>query len=615
MDAYVPRSYQKECIEKVREAFRQYHSVLCVLPVGTGKTVIFSTLARDVPQGRVMILAHREELIFQAAERYKGIAGESPDIEMADYVADSTGEFGGSKVVVASVQSMCRSRRLNRWDPNDFAMLIVDEGHHIVAPTYLRVINHFRTNPNLKLLGVTATADRGDKKALGRVFQTVAYNYEMRRAIDDGWLTPIDQLFIPIDGLDLSGIKTVAGDFSPNELDAVMAEERCAQGVADATVRLTSDRPTLIFSAGVNSSQKVCEIINRHKPNKAIHLNGATPKNVRREMLRRFADGEFQYLCNADLYTEGFDMPQLVYVVMDAPTKSRSRYCQRVGRVLRPYPPGLVDDAMIWDADERREAIARSPKPRAVVLDFVGVSGRHKLVSTIDLLGGDYDAATRERAKKRAMDKSERGVGTDVTEEMKQIAEEARLQNEKLEKARQDKRKRLVAKAKFSIQEVSPWDVFDITPQVKTFAQSRRPPTPRMAQALENAGISTVKMNIDQASAILTEMRRRREEGLCTFKQARWLSWRGIDAAKWTKARASLAIDLLINNVCTKVPALYPDNWEIITYPDKVVARAVHPSLAKGFHDYSMDFAKVEDCKRWIESACVGDSYSGQSDF
>jgi superfamily II DNA or RNA helicase len=397
---------------------------LLVLPTGTGKTVVFSVIIRwwlEQGLGRVLVMAHREELITQAVEKITAITGEAPDIEMSDSRADQCSLHGRAPVVVTSVQTMCRENRHSRFDPADFTLLVIDEAHHATAATYQRVINYFSQNPNLKILGVTATPDRADEEALGQIFESVAFEYGIQEAIVDGYLVPIEQRFVIVEGMNLAGCRTTAGDLNEGDLAAIMEEEQVLHGVLDPTIRLAGDTPTLFFATSVAHAERMAEIGNRHRPGSSVCLHGKTPREERRDKLKAFSRGEFQYLFNCGLFLEGFDESSIGVVAMARPTKSRSLYSQAVGRGTRPLP-GIVDG--LDDADSRRLAISTSGKPNLLVLDFVGNSGRHKLVSTADILGGNFSDDVIALAATAARKKSARGEKSDTLEELLEAKEQ-----------------------------------------------------------------------------------------------------------------------------------------------------------------------------------------------
>ena len=186
------------------------------------------------------------------------------------------------------------------------------------------------------------TAPHIYEKPLGKVFESVAFDYQLPDAIHDGWLVPIEQQFVFVDGLDLSDCRTTAGDLNGGDLARVMEIEETLHRVVAPTMELAGDQKGLVFSASVAAAQRMAEIANRHKPGCAEFICGTTPMEDRREILRRYAQSDFQYLFNCMIATEGFDESTIGVVAIARPTKSRALYAQMVGRGTRPLP-GIVD--------------------------------------------------------------------------------------------------------------------------------------------------------------------------------------------------------------------------------------------------------------------------------
>ncbi len=209
--------------------------------------------------------------------------------------------------IVASVQSLCQERRLQRHRPEDYGLLIVDEAHHAcgVAKSYMNVIRHFQQNPSLKVLGVTATPDRADEMALGETFESVAFEFGVQDAIEGGWLVPVRQRLVTVADLDLSRVRTTAGDLNAADVEAIMKEEGMLHKVVSPTIELIGAQPTLVFAAGVEHAHKMAEIFNRHRAGMAVAIDGETNKDDRRHYLRQFRDGRIQVLVNCAVLTEG----------------------------------------------------------------------------------------------------------------------------------------------------------------------------------------------------------------------------------------------------------------------------------------------------------------------
>lgn len=507
------RPYQQHAVDNAINELATNKSTLVVLPTGGGKTILFAKVAEHFMQtGRVMVIAHREELIRQAATKIKAVTNYQPSVEMADEWSAEDG-FSKPKIVVSSVQTLCRGR-VERFDPSEFSLLISDEAHHSTATSYATVYNHMLSK-GCKHLGVTATPDRADEQALGKVFDTVAYDYELPNIIEDGWLVPVKQRLVTVTGLDYSRAKVTAGDLNQGDVAAAQANESILHEMIDPIIEIVGKRKTIIFATpgskkpteddeGFHIAERMTEIINRYKANSARRVSQDTPKDVRRQMLLDFSAGEFQFLVNVGVLTEGFDDPSIEVVAITRPTKSRSLYSQMVGRGTRPLP-GIVDQ--YEHAHDRRHAIKNSTKPHVEVLDFVGNSGRHKLVNTADILGGNYEQVVIDKAVKKATEES-----VDMTEALKEAYEETKDEREK------ERRAKILAKTKFQITDVDPFDVFDLQPIRERAWDKGKPPTPAQLYALRSMGIPQ-KQNLTRAQAgqLLSEAYRRRDEGLVAF--------------------------------------------------------------------------------------------------
>ena len=522
------RDYQANAVNSVFDQWQEHRSALGVCATGGGKTIIFSKVierALSERGGRAMVIAHREELIWQAAQKIKAATGLQCEIEMADYRAD-TGIFGKSPVVISTVQTlnagMGGNGRMTRFDPDEFSVLIQDECHHAVSSTWRKVNDYFAQNDQLRVLGLTATPDRADESALGQVFDAVAFNYDIMELIGAGWLVPIEQNMVTVDSLDLSAVRTTAGDLNGADLAEVMEFERTLHEIASPTISIAAGRKTVVFAASVSHAERLCEIFNRYKQDSARWVCGATPKDVRRRMFQDYADGRFQFLVNVDVLTEGWDDPGVEVVVMARPTKSRAKYAQCIGRGTRALP-GVVD--RYEEADDRRMAIAESAKPCVEVIDFVGNAGKHKLICTADLLGGDYDDEVVDRARGKARE-SERP--TDTARLLEEAKQEIHEERERERQAEARRRARLTARAKYTAQRVDPFDVFAIEPARERGWDAGRSLSEKQKGLLEKQGISTEGMSYTHAQQLIKEMFARWDNGKASFKQAKLLKKYGL---------------------------------------------------------------------------------------
>jgi superfamily II DNA or RNA helicase len=494
------RPYQQEADAAVIEAFREYRSVLLEMATGLGKTIILSHIAKAWP-GRVLVIAHRDELIRQAVSKLRTVLGEEPGIEMgSERLTDSLERL--PRVIVSSVQTMCRPGRHMRFPSDYFGLLIIDEAHHAPAKSYGDVMAHFHA---AKVLGVTATAKRADQVAMGLVFETVAYTYGIEAAIADGWLVPIHQQCVEVEGLDFSQVRDVAGDFNEGELSAILTQETPLHRMASPIVELAGSRSTLVFCCSVAHARLLAEVIDRYRFRSAAWLSGETPIEQRRETIERFKRGELQFLLNCQLFLEGFDCPNTSLVVMGRPTKSLGLYTQVLGRGTRPLP-GTVDG--IETAEARRLSIAQSAKPNMVVLDFAGNAGRHKIITATDILGGKFTAPARQYAREAAEE-------SDTPRPVQELLEEGELVSAyRLE--RDERLRRIRAQAQYQVNIVSPFDRGSTSAPHHGEESSRgEPATARQIWRLGTLGVSRDRASTytkRQASVVIGKLLEQRGE-------------------------------------------------------------------------------------------------------
>ena len=557
--SHVLRPYQVEAADAIMREFETSDSTLLLLPTGCGKTQVFVEIARRFQPKRVMVLAHRSELIHQARARILVASGLTCEVEMAHM---SAGEhfLDRPQVVVSTVQTQIAGNnggRMTRFAPDDFGLVIVDEAHRAVSDSYRRVLAYYQKNPFLKVLGVTATADRQDEKAMGDVFKTVAYDYEILDAIRDGYLVPIEQQSVNIKGLDYSQIKTTAGDLNGGQLAEVMEAEENMQGVASATIQMIGDRRTIIFTASVRQAQMLSEILCRHRAGMAGWASGETEPEERADLLKRFASGATQVAVNCGLWLEGYDNPAIEVVVMAKPTKSRIAFSQMVGRGTRILP-NVIDG--IHTPEERRAAVAASRKPALTVLSFDGNAGKHKLISTADILGGKSSEAAITLAKDMAKKKSGPVQFIELLEDAEKELERRKQLAIEREQAEIARRARLLAKAQFTATSVDPFNVYDITPTAPRGWDQGKVLSEKQCGVLLKAGINPAGMPYHQAKQLLDETFRRWNAGLCTAKQAKLLKGHGYETKNLKMSEASKLIDLLAKNGWKRPPEPPPAN-------------------------------------------------------
>ena len=368
------RPYQKEAKEAI---FEQWDSgvskTLLVLPTGCGKTVVFAKVTEEcVRQGdRVLILAHRGELLEQAADKLMKTTGLGCALEKAE----SSCQGSWFRVVVGSVQTLMREKRLNSFDPFYFNTIIIDEAHHCISDSYQRVLQHF---PHAHVLGVTATPDRGDMRNLGAYFESLAYEYTLPKAIKEGYLSPIKALTIPLK-IDMSSVSVQAGDFKASEIGTAL--DPYLQGIAEEMQKYCMDKKTVVFLPLVKTSQKFRDLLNQYGF-RAAEVNGDSQD--RAEILKDFDAGKYNVLCNSMLLTEGWDCPSVNCIVVLRPTKVRSLYCQMVGRGTRLSP--------------------ETGKDHLLLLDFLWHTERHELCHPASLICENEEVAQQmtENLEKKA---------------------------------------------------------------------------------------------------------------------------------------------------------------------------------------------------------------------
>jgi superfamily II DNA or RNA helicase len=505
-------------------------AVLAVLATGLGKSVLAAAIAGSFP-GRILWLAHRDELIQQAQRTLEAVTGTVVEIEQANWRASKQ-----CRIVVGSIQSM-HSKRLKRFKPDDFSLVVVDETHHATAPTWRRVLDFFS---QAKLLGLTATPDRSDERALGLIFERICTVWDILQGIESGFLVPISGRHVELGDVQLDRVKKTAGDLAAGELDEAML--KTIEGFAHETMRLAEDRQTLCFLPGVRTAEAAAVRLNTRLHGSAAMVSGQTEEFVRRQVVRDFREGRLKYLVNCQVFTEGFDAPEASCVAIGRPTLSRSLHAQMLGRGTRVLP-GIVDHLTEeHQAAYRRRLVADSRKKDLLLLDFVGNSQKHRLITSEDVLGGRYTEAEVDRAKKKRKEGN-----TLPTHEL-------------LDAAREELR-RLAAAGQARVTGTSvtifnPFTIMNISKEAieKASKFARVPATVAQKMALQNWGLKDnelSRMNKGEAMALLNEMHMRRTYGYCTYKQSKVLAKWGI-TGRVKFDDASRAIDYLVSNDWSK---------------------------------------------------------------
>jgi superfamily II DNA or RNA helicase len=554
-DGYGLRSYQRDAAAAAVAQLGQERSTLIVMATGLGKTQTFGAIAAEWP-GRVLVLAHREELIDQAVKRLRAMTGEFIGREQAWSWAE------GERIVVGSVQTLVGKARRERFKAAPFTLIVVDEAHHTTAKSYRKILDTF---PDAKVLGVTATPDRGDGSALGDIYSTVAYTRDIETGIDDGYLTPVSVRQVILEEIDLSRVKTTAGDLNIGGLDDEMVKAQKA--IALKALEECGDRKTILFYTKVESAHDLASVFNdpeilakagRPVGVVARAVDGETPPDERKAILEGHARGDFQFLINVGIATEGYDSPGVSCVAIARPTKSRALYTQMAGRGLRVLP-GTVDKPEelrallqgagvtrfldnIDEAEARRAGIAASAKPDCLLLDFSGNSGRHKLVHPLDILGGKFPEDEMERAKKLLAEKK---MGA------KDALSLARDQLVAERKARADALAALkLAKLKARVVEVDPFRHSN-GEQVSGLPPGQEAPTQKQVNYLVNGfrvRPASVPKTKREASILIDHLKRREEQGLASWVQEQTLTRYGVSAKSLSLDQARRLIQAIDRN-------------------------------------------------------------------
>lgn len=502
------RPYQQAARDSIHAQWEQGRlRTLLVLPTGTGKTIVFASVAADQVRAgdRVLILAHRGELLEQAADKLQRSTGLVSAVEKAE----STCLNSWFRVVVGSVQTLQRSARLERFPRDYFGTIIIDEAHHAITDGYRRILDYFE---GAKVLGVTATPDRGDMRNLGEVFDSLAYEYKLTDAIKEGYLCKIMAQTIPLQ-LDISEVGFTSGDYSLGQLGTAL--DPYLEQIAAEMVQRCRGRKTVVFLPLIKTSQKFRDLLNA-KGFQAAEVNGQSAN--RKEVLADFDAGKYNVLCNSMLLTEGWDCPSVDCVVVLRPTKVRSLYSQMVGRGTR-LAEGKTD---------------------LLLLDFLWMTDKHELCRPADLVCED-----RAVARQMTENLAATGVPKDIEEAAAQACEDVVAQLEEALAKQLAEQRRKKAKLVDPLQYEMSIQAEDLSGYVPTFGWEAGPPTEQQTTALEKLGILPDAVeSAGKASLLLDRLHKRRDEGLTTPKQIRCLEKYGFQhVGTWSFEQAKHMID------------------------------------------------------------------------
>lgn len=502
------RPYQQQARERIHAEWENGHTrTLLVLPTGTGKTIVFASVAADQVRAghRVLILAHRGELLEQAADKLQRSTGLVSAVEKADATCLNT----WFRVVVGSVQTLQRTARLERFPQDYFGTIIIDEAHHAITDGYRRILDYFS---GAKVLGVTATPDRGDMRNLGEVFDSLAFEYKLTDAIKEGYLCKIMAQTIPLQ-LDITSVTMSGGDYAVGDLGTAL--DPYLEQIAAEMARRCKSRKTVVFLPLIKTSQKFRDLLNTYGF-RAAEVNGQS--DDRRQVLADFDASKYNVLCNSMLLTEGWDCPSVDCVVVLRPTKVRSLYSQMVGRGTR-LSPGKTD---------------------LLLLDFLWMTDKHELCRPADLVCED-----RTVARQMTEHLAETGCPEDIEEAAAQASEDVVAQREEALAKQLEEQRRKKAKLVDPLQYEMSIQAEDLAGYVPAFGWEAGPPSEQQTAALEKLGILPDAVeSAGKAALLLDRLNKRRDEGLTTPKQIRCLEKYGFQhVGTWSFEAARHMID------------------------------------------------------------------------
>ena len=448
---------------------------LSVAPTGSGKTVMAGEIIRRAG-GRVLFLCDAQELVKQAADKLGKWAGVEASVEMADKHANPT-----AALVVATTQSI--ARRLDKYPVDAFVLIIVDEAHrNTLGAQAQSVFSYFA---GAQVVGLTATPFRSDKKQLGHFYQTIAAEIGLVRLIREGWLSRISIKSVPAK-IDLADVRTARGDYREDDLGSAI--EPHLDELAAILAEHAPGRRTVAFLPLVATSRKFAAACRQHGL-AAVHVDGED-----RADLEKFRRREANVICNAQLLSTGWDEPSVDCVFILRPTKSFSLYSQMVGRGTR-----------ICEGKEN-----------LLVLDPLFLSDDHTLIKPARLIA----KTDEEAAEITAIIERPGYQAKDLFEAEEEAAVDRSLALQKRMKEVAKRKSRTVDAVDFALA-LGDQELAGYEPETDRDAS---PMTVRQAEQIENAGFDMESVKgFGHASRIIDKLFHRRDAGLATPKQMKWL--------------------------------------------------------------------------------------------
>ena len=529
------RDYQVEAVAAIEREHGEkgFRSTLIVLATGLGKTTIFCEWAKRrqaLHGGRVLVLAHREELVNQAVARLKK---QIPDAQVGvEMAGQHTSSLMPQPFVVASVQTLSMPKRIKRFNPWEFTSIVVDEAHHATSATYRKILDHFHA---AQILGVTATPDRLDKVGLGELFDSCAYRMDIYDGIQRGFLSSIIAQQIAVEHLDITRVRSRNGDLTAADLEQAMNNDRVLHEMAGPLVREAGSRPTIVFTPTVATAKALVDVLAAYTKAKAAVVHGETGSGLRQQILDEYESGEVQFLVNCAVLTEGFDSPHTSCVALARPTKSRALMTQCIGRGTRKH----------------------EGKENLLVIDFVGMVGTsHKLCSPVEVLMGENPLP--EKWQDRMQELSDQGMALErAYAQAERESKEAERAAQELERRRKEEEARrrnakVFTDARYAAHKVDPFGNNFGRALVVPEYDGGAAMSEKQRDLLRKFGVENASLSSKQAHQVIGTQLARIKKNMCTLKQARVLTRHGYDTANITINQAHKLLDALGANGWTR---------------------------------------------------------------
>lgn len=361
--SFALRDYQQEAIDSILEASESGVKRQAIeMATGSGKTVVFSHLI-PLLKGKgtkTLVLEHTQELIAQSYDKITRI---NPNLRVGIEMAESRARLNDD-VIVASVQSLATNKRFTKFNPDDFKTIIIDECHHAVAPTYQKILKHFKAdtkNTNINVIGFTATLARADKQMLKAVFDKIVFQRSLATMIFNKELALFKASKLYFKRLNLSDVKMKGKDYDPKALYNAVLKAGVNEHLLLAYMELEKEyKSTLVFCINVEHCREVCVLLQKQGVD-ARYVISETSNSERKTIVENFKQGKFPVLCNVTVFTEGTDIPNIDSIILARPTKLKPLMIQMIGRGLRLHKEKshchVVDLVGIMDENLELKAI------------------------------------------------------------------------------------------------------------------------------------------------------------------------------------------------------------------------------------------------------------------